>query len=407
VRLLPVKEDFEFRSPRSDIIAGLTVAVVALPLALAFGIASGLGAAAGITTAVIAGFLAALFGGSRVQVSGPTGAMTVVLIPIFHSFGANGVLLVGFLAGAVLLLFAIFRLGSHIHRIPTAVVEGFTAGIAVVIALQQVPFILGLPPTGEDKAWLQAVHLISGAKPNWTAIITAGVVCLSILAVARFVPKLPFALIAIVVVTVVAEVSNLPVDRIGTLPTSLGRLDCAFLQQSNWWQLIPSAIAVAALAALEALLSAKISDKLTGFSHDSNREVFGQSVANLVVPFFGGVPATAALARTAVNVRAHAHSRLAAMIHSIALAVAVLVAASLVGRIPLAALAGVLLATTIQMVNFKELRALASGHKLDAAVLLTTFLATVFIDLITAVIIGVLLSVLFRKTKLLSTSSID
>lgn len=386
--------------PVADLVAGLTVAIVALPLALAFGIGSGLGAGAGITSAIIAGALAAIFGGSRVQVSGPTGAMTVILIPIFHQAGANGVLLVGLMAGMLLLLFAIFRLGDHIHRLPTSVVEGFTAGIAIVITLQQLPFILGLPATKDDHLWQQSLHLIesASANPNWISILTAGLVATAILLVGKFAPRLPFALAAVICTTVIADLIGLDLQRIGSLPPTIGNMNFGFLIQSSWYSLIPSALAVALLAALESLLSAKIADKMTGQKHDSNREIFGQGIANLVTPFFGGVPATAALARTAVNVRSHAHSRLASIIHAATLAVAVLLISGLVERIPLAALAGVLIATTAHMIKPAELRKLANESKLDALLLWVTLIMTVATDLVTAVIVGLALSLLLRRT---------
>lgn len=400
--MLPNRVDFaQMREkPLADLVAGLTVAIVALPLALAFGIGSGLGAGAGITSAIFAGALAAIFGGSRVQVSGPTGAMTVILIPIFHSAGAKGVLLVGLMAGILLIIFASLKLGDHIHRLPTSLIEGFTAGIAVVIALQQLPFILGLPATHDDRIWQQALHLVNQAStaPNWPSILTALAVATAILLIGKFLPRLPFALVAVIIATVMADSLQLQLDRIGALPATVGTLNFEFLA-SPWFALIPSAIAVALLAALESLLSAKIADKMTGQHHDSNREIFGQGIANLVTPMFGGVPATAALARTAVNVRSHAHSRLASLIHAVTLAIAVLLISGLVSRIPLAALAGVLIATTSRMINPAELKKLTEESKNDAAVLWVTFFMTVATDLITAVIVGLLLSLLLRKTK--------
>lgn len=403
VRLLPVRADFEqmLERPTTDILAGITVALVALPLALAFGIGSGLGAASGITTAIIAGAVAALFGGSRVQVSGPTGAMTVILIPIFHSAGANGVLLVGAMAGIFLIIFALAKLGDHIHRLPTALIEGFTSGIAVVISLQQLPFILGLPATHEDRIWQQAAHLIAEAasRPNWTAIGVALSVGAVVLVIGKFLPRFPFALLAVLLATLIADFAELKLDRIGQIPAGIGLWQLQFLNQPNWFLLIPSALAVALLAALESLLSAKIADKASGWHHDSNREIFGQGLANLVVPFFGGVPATAALARTAVNLRSHAHSRLAALTHSIALALVALLLANYVAKIPLAALAGVLLATCVRMINVTELKTLTSESKLDAIVLWGTLVMTVATDLITAVIFGLLLSVALRRTR--------
>jgi SulP family sulfate permease len=381
VNLLPTKADLDdaLAAPLKNLLSGITVAIVALPLALAFGLASGMGAEAGITTAIIAGALAAIFGGSRLQVSGPTGAMTVVLVPIFKDFGASGVLFVGLVSGALLVLIALLKLGEHVHRLPTSLIEGFTAGIAVIITLQQFPYLTG---------WLQALFGLSV-----TALILTG---------QHFLPRVPFAFIFVILATVVADTVGLPLARIGELPSGVGHWDLGFLGQANWVQLIPSALAVTILAALESLLSAKVADRMRGGGehHDANKELFGQGIANLVVPFFGGVPATAALARTAVNVRAGATSKSSALIHSVVLAVVILAAAPLVARIPLAALAGVLLATTAHMVKPRELLSVARISWLDAIVMVATFIATVALNLISGVIIGLILALGLRKTKL-------
>jgi SulP family sulfate permease len=381
VNLLPTKADLDdaLAAPLKNLLSGITVAIVALPLALAFGLASGMGAEAGITTAIIAGALAAIFGGSRLQVSGPTGAMTVVLVPIFKDFGASGVLFVGLVSGALLVLIALLKLGEHVHRLPTSLIEGFTAGIAVIITLQQFPYLTG---------WLQALFGLSV-----TALILTG---------QHFLPRVPFAFIFVILATVVADSVGLPLARIGELPAGVGHWDLGFLGQANWVQLIPSALAVTILAALESLLSAKVADRMRGGGehHDANKELFGQGIANLVAPFFGGVPATAALARTAVNVRAGATSKSSALIHSVVLAVVILAAAPLVARIPLAALAGVLLATTAHMVKPRELLSVARISWLDAIVMVATFIATVALNLISGVIIGLILALGLRKTKL-------
>jgi SulP family sulfate permease len=404
--MLPTKADLTdaLRSPSRDLIAGIPVAIVALPLALAFGIASGLGAEAGLTTAIIAGALAAIFGGSRLQVSGPTGAMTVVLLPIVHQFGVTGVLLVGLMAGAILVVAAFAKVGEHVHRLPTSLIEGFTAGIAIVITLQQFPFIFGVPASDSEKVWAGAFETavlgLSSIQPQ--PILMALLVMAVILGFSNRWPKIPFSLIAVIISAIMTATLGLTVETIGELPARIGKLDLNFLNSDNYIALIPSAIAVAALAALESLLSAKVADKMRGGGekHDSNRELFGQGLANIAVPFFGGVPATAALARTAVNVRSNAQSKLAALSHSVILALVVLAFAPLVSQIPLAALAGVLLATTARMIKPRELIELAKETKLDALVLICTFIATVFIDLISAVIIGLAISLALRKTKL-------
>ena len=395
--LLPGTADWAAvkRHPGRDVVAGLTVAVVALPLALAFGIASGLGATAGLVTAVVAGALAAIFGGSNLQVSGPTGAMTVVLIPVVHQFGANGVLMVGMLAGIVLLIAAFTGLGRAARYLPAPVVEGFTAGIAVVIVLQQVPAILGVSGEG-DKAWASSFEAFQNylAHPTIASPLMALGVAALILIAARWRPGLPASLGVVVLATVIAKVAHLDVAQIGELPSGLPAPSMGFFDPALITALLPSALAVAALGALESLLSATVADGMTvGQQHEPDRELFGQGLANLAVPLFGGVPATAAIARTAVNVRAGAGSRLAALTHAAVLAVIVLAAAPLVGGIPLPALAGVLVATCVQMVEVGSLTAMAKATRADAAVLIVTFLITVAIDLITAVAVGVAIAV--------------
>ncbi|WP_405426609.1 SulP family inorganic anion transporter [Micromonospora sp. NBC_00617] len=392
--LLPGRADWAavHRSPRRDLLAGLTVAVVALPLALAFGVTSGLGAQAGLITAVIAGAVAAVFGGSNLQVSGPTGAMTVVLVPVVQQFGATGVLMVGAMAGLVLIALAVARLGRYVRYLPTPVLEGFTAGIAVVIALQQVPAALGVTDAHGEKVWAVAADAVARfvVHPRPAALAVALAVAALMLLGARWRPGLPFSLLGVAAVTVLAEVAPLDLVRIGALPQGLPAPSLGFLDLGALGVLLPSALAVAALAALESLLSATVADGMTvGERHDPDRELFGQGLANLAAPLFGGIPATAAIARTAVNVRAGAASKLAALTHALALAAIVLAAAPLVGRIPLAALAGVLLATTVRMVEAGSLWALARATRGDAIVLVLTFAVTVIWDLVTAVAVGV------------------
>ncbi|MEU5934760.1 SulP family inorganic anion transporter [Micromonospora sp. NPDC047187] len=392
--LLPGRADWAavHRSPRRDLLAGLTVAVVALPLALAFGVTSGLGAQAGLITAVIAGAVAAVFGGSNLQVSGPTGAMTVVLVPVVQQFGATGVLMVGAMAGLVLIALAVARLGRYVRYLPTPVLEGFTAGIAVVIALQQVPAALGVSDAHGEKVWAVAFDAVARfvVHPRPAALAVALAVAALMLLGARWRPGLPFSLLGVGAATVLAEVIPIDLIRIGALPQGLPAPSLSFLDLGALGVLLPSALAVAALAALESLLSATVADGMTvGERHDPDRELFGQGMANLAAPLFGGIPATAAIARTAVNVRAGAASKLAALTHAVALAAIVLAAAPLVGRIPLAALAGVLLATTVRMVEAGSLWALARATRGDAVVLVLTFAVTVIWDLVTAVAVGV------------------
>ncbi|WP_079170770.1 SulP family inorganic anion transporter [Streptomyces prasinopilosus] len=380
------------RNPRRDLLAGLTVAVVALPLALGFGVSSGLGAEAGLATAVVAGALAAVFGGSNLQVSGPTGAMTVVLVPIVADHGPAGVLTVGLMAGAILVALALLRAGGSMRYVPAPVVEGFTLGIACVIGLQQIPNALGVSvPEGERVlvvAW-RAFGEFTRA-PDWTAVALALSVAAVMLLGARRRPAVPFSLLAVIAATLVVQIGGPDgVRSIGELPSGLPAPSLAFLDAGALPGLVAPAVAVAALAALESLLSASVADGMTvGQRHDADRELFGQGVANLAAPLFGGVPATGAIARTAVNVRSGATSRLASLTHAAVLAVIVFAAAPLVSKIPLAALAGVLLATAVRMVEAGSLRAMARATRSDALILVLTAGATLVLDLVLAVVIG-------------------
>lgn len=393
--LLPRSADYRAMriAPQRDLIAGITIGVVALPLALAFGITSGLGAAAGLITAIVAGTVAAVFGGSNVQVSGPTGAMTVVLVPIVADYGGNGVLVVGLLAGLLLVVMAFAGLGRYVRFIPLPVIEGFTLGIAVIIALQQVPAALGVPAQGEQVV-LVAVDALRQwlAAPQWVPVIVAASVAglMIIAARLRIKPAVPVALIAVVAATILVQMTAPDIALIGTLPSTLPSPSLPAFTFSDLRILAAPAVAVAALAALESLLSATVADAMSvSQRHDPDRELFGQGLANVASPIFGGIPATAAIARTAVNVRTGAVSRLAAIVHAGVLLIVVLAVGPLVALIPLAALAGVLIATAMRMVEVSSLRVLLRSGRSDAAVLIVTFVATVALDLATAVILGI------------------
>ena len=392
--LLPQASDYTAmkRSPGRDLLAGVTVAIVALPLALGFGISSGLGAQAGLVTAIVAGFLAALFGGSNLQVSGPTGAMTVVLVPIVATHGPTGVLMVGMMAGLLLLALAWARGGQYMRYVPAPVIEGFTIGIAAVIALQQAPFVFGLPqPEGHNVTVIAAsLFMDFVADPNWTPLLMALGVAVVMLVGARWRPTLPFSLLAVVSATALVHLTPLSTPTIGALPLGLPAPSLDFVDPAAMSPLMGAAVAVAALAGLESLLSATVADGMrVDERHDPDRELFGQGVANLVTPLFGGVPATAAIARTAVNVRAGAGSRLAAISHAVVLALVVLAAAPLVGMVPLAALGGVLLATAVRMIEVGSVRAMMRSTRGDAAVLVLTAVATLALDLVMAVLLGI------------------
>lgn len=408
--LLPQRADLAAMSqrPRRDLIAGITVGIVALPLALAFGITSGLGATAGVTTAIVAGALAALFGGSRVQVSGPTGAMTVVLIPIVASYGAAGVLTVGAMAGLMLIVMAALRIGRFIRLIPLPVIEGFTLGIAIVIALQQVPYALGRQGTPES-ALAGAFHAVQSWLTDGSATapaLTFGVAAFMLLG-SRWRSTVPWSLVAVGLATLIAEVAALPTPRIGALPQSLPTPSLPEIAWVDLRILVVPALAVAALTALESLLSATVADSMSvGQRHDPDRELFGQGIANLGSSLFGGIPATAAIARTAVNVRAGAHSRLAAIVHAGALVLIITTVAPVVAKIPIAALAGVLIATTVRMADPAAMRRLIRVNRSEAAVFALTAVATVALDLVTAVILGLLVAGVLALRQMAASTSV-
>lgn len=387
--------------------AGFTVALVALPLAIAFGESSAMGAAAGITTAIIAGVVASVFGGSRFQVSGPTGAMTVVLIPLAAKYGPKGVLLAGLVAGVLLLLAGLLKLGRHIHKLPTSIIEGFSAGIAIVIALQQVGWALGVQGAKGERVYETAFasFLEWLNNPNWVPLAMALAVMLTVILALKKLPKLPASMLVLITATAVSQLFKLEVQAIPTITNPIGSLDIKFLgMEIGLFELLIAAVGIAALGALEALLSAKIADRMAGSkaTHDSDRELIGQGLANVAVPFFGGVPATAALARTAVNVKSGGTSRVSAVAHSVFLLVMVLTLMPLVNLIPLPALAGVLLATAFNMVKIHELKAIAKATPLDFALVILSLVITVFVDLVSALAIATALWLVLRKTKLAS-----
>jgi SulP family sulfate permease len=394
LRLLPRRSDYAEipRSWRYDLMAGITVGVVALPLALAFGVTSGLGAEAGLITAIVAGVVAAVFGGSNLQVSGPTGAMTVVLLPVVARHGVGAVMAVAVIAGLVITAMGLLGLGRAISYIPWPVVSGFTVGIATIIGLQQVPFALDVPkPDGENTALvaLKAVAL-AGHPRLISALALVALVVALMLVLPRIRRTLPASLIAVVLATVAAELLNLPVARIGAIPDAMPAFALPDLDPGTVSALLSSALAVAALGAIESLLSARVADGMTDTTKtDPDRELVGQGLANVASGLFGGMPATGAIARTAVNVRAGARTRLSSIVHSVVLIGVVLFGSGLVAAIPLPALAGVLIVTAFRMVEPRTVLAIWRTTRSDALVMAATALATVVFDLIVAVEIGI------------------
>lgn len=408
--LLPSREDYRGlrRSWRHDLLAGLTVGIVALPLALAFGVSSGVGAEAGLVTAIIAGLVAAVFGGSNVQVSGPTGAMVVVLAPIVAVHGVPAVATVALMAGVMVLAAGVLRLGRALSYLPWPVIEGFTAGIGIIIFLQQLPSALGAPVAGHSTNALLAAWQVLGEAAWPAALMPLGVVALVaaiMLAIGRWLPALPGSFVAIVVASLACGLLHLPLATIGELPNSLPAPALPSLDPALLASLAAPAAAVAALAAIESLLSARVAASLSNTGAlNADRELFGQGLASIAASFFGGMPATGAIARTAVNVRSGARTRVASITHAMLLLIVVVAAAGVVSQIPLAALAGVLMVTAARMVSVSTFRRVADSGRSSAAVFLVTAAVTVAFDLVVAVGIGIAVAAFFAL-RTLSRSS--
>lgn len=410
--LLPGRRDYAElpRSWRHDLLAGITVAIVALPLALGFGVASGIGAQAGLVTAIVAGIVAAVFGGSHLQVSGPTGAMTVVLIPVVAQVGPHGIVVVALLAGLLLIAAGAFRLGRYVHLLPWPVIEGFTIGIGLLIFLQQVPNALGVAAPDTHNTAVAAVRAaIDWSGADWSSLAVVVVVAAIMLVAPRVHPALPGSLVAIVAVSVAVVLSGWDVAPIGTIPASLPVPSLPSFAFDDLTRLASAAIAVAALAAIESLLSAKVADGLADGvpAHEPDRELVGQGAANVAVAFFGGMPATGAIARTAVNVRSGARTRVSAVVHGLVLIVVVIALAPLLGEVPLAALAGVLMVTAGRMIAAPAVLRVARASRSDALLLAVTAIATLAFDLVVAVIIGVVIAALLALRSVADATRID
>jgi len=383
---------------------------VALPLALAFGVSSGVGAEAGLITAVVAGFIAAVFGGSNVQVSGPTGAMVVVLAPVVAVYGPSAVVVVGLIAGFIVVAMGLLKLGRAVSFIPWPVIEGFTLGIAIIIFLQQVPAAVGSPDIQESTSALVNGYLsVVAANPAAVAWSIGAVVFVAAIMVVlpKFVKLIPGSIIAIVLVTVLAEVVAAPMARIGVLPSSLKAPAWPDFGSIEIGAMIAPAFAIAALAAIESLLSARVASSLgdTG-TFDPDRELFGQGLASVGSALFGGMPATGAIARTAVNIRSGGRTRVAAIVHAAVLLGVVYLATGPVSRIPLAALSGVLMVTAARMIPWRAMFSIIKSTKSDALIFVATAVITVGFDLIEAVIIGIVATAFFALRALVKSSGV-
>jgi SulP family sulfate permease len=390
---------------RADLIAGLTVAVVALPLAMALGIASGASPREGLVTAIVAGFLISALGGSRVQIGGPTGAFVVIVAGVVALHGFNGLLLATLMAGVMLIVAGYAGVGRLMRYVPMPVVTGFTAGIAVIIASGQVGDFLGLRagPVPVDFADKWGVYWRALPTFNAAAVGLGGATLGLIILLRRFVPRFPAYLIAIVGAAAAAALFNLPVETVGDrFPSMPSGLPMPHLPQVSFGlarEMMPSAFVIAFLAGIEALLSATVADGMTGRRHRSGQELVGMGVAN-IFSAFGGLPATGAIARTATNIRAGAKSPMAGMFHSLFLLTFILVAGKWLALVPMAALAAVLLMVAWGMSEYDRFIALARTDAGERGVLLLTFLLTVFVDLTVAIGVGVTLAALLFMRRM-------
>jgi len=395
-----------------DLLAGITVGLVALPLAMAFGIASGVTPQAGIYTAVVAGFLISALGGSRTQIGGPTGAFVVIIAGIVLRFGMSGLAMVTLMAGILLVVMGLTGFGAVVRFIPRMVIIGFTNGIAVLIASTQIKDFFGLKTGPVPSEFLPRIKLLVAhiATVNWAALwLGLGALAILIL-LPRFTKRVPASIIALLVCTGVAIVFHLPVETIGSkfggIPRGLPPFAIPDFHSEHILPLIPSAFTVAILAALESMLSAVVADGMTGDRHNSNVELVAQGVANIVSPMFGGIPATGAIARTATNIRSGARSPISGIVHALTLLLILLVAAPLASYIPLATLASVLFVVAYNMGEWHEVGAIFQLDATAISVWLVTFALTVFADLTVAVGIGLTLAALLYIHRIADTTTV-
>jgi len=396
----------------NDLLAGVIVGIVALPLAIAFAVASGVSPEKGLATAVVAGFLISFLGGSRVQIGGPTGAFIVVVAGIVGTYGIEGLAISTMMAGVILILFGLFRLGAVLKFIPRPLTVGFTSGIALVIFTTQVKDALGLHPE----------HLPSGFLPKWGAyfssldqvnpvavIITVATILITIYG-GRVFKRIPGSFLAILLITPVVALFHLPVHTIesvfgeiqGTISVHFPHLDWTNLQHY-----IQPALTIAMLGAIESLLSAVVADGMIGGHHRSNTELIAQGIANLASPLFGGIPATGAIARTATNVKNGGRTPLAGMIHAVTLLLIMLFFGKWAKLIPMSVLAGILMVVAYNMSEWRSFRSVLKGSKYDILVLLTVFFLTVLVDLTVAIEVGIVLSALLFMQRMGKLSSIE
>lgn len=413
-KLFDCWREYSRRKFFADLAAGITVGIVALPLAMAFGIASGVTPQAGIFTAVVAGFIISAFGGSRVQIGGPTGAFIVIVYGIIAQYGLANLLICTIMAGVILVIMGFARLGSVIKFIPLPVTLGFTNGIAVLIFSTQIKDFLGLKLTTVPSEFAAKMSALGGSLPT-TSFMTLGVALCSLLLIVfwpgKWAKAVPASIVAVILGTLAVTLFHLPIETIGSrfgdIPQGLPPFQIPEITWSHLGDLIRPATTIALLAAIESLLSAVVADGMIDDRHDSNQELIAQGIANIASPLFGGIPATGAIARTATNVRSGAESPISGMIHAATLLLILLVAAPLAKFIPLATLSAVLMMVAFNMGEWGEFRMLGKYPKSDAAVFLTTFGLTVVFDLTIAVEIGMILAAFLFIRRISETTKVS
>ncbi len=379
---------------QQDLLAGLTVAAVALPLALAFGVASGASAAAGLVTAILAGFIMGLLGGAPYQISGPTGAMSAVLIVLVSRYGLEGIWVAGLLSGALLLVIGLLRLGRFIAFIPAPVISGFTSGIALIIFIGQIDNLLGIQTPATETTAQKFIGYFNGGFTLDSRALILGLVVIGMMV---FMPKkwnarFPASLLGIILATLLNYALSWSVTVIGLIPQTLfleQRLSIANIPFNNLADFIAPILTITALGAVESLLAGAVGSNMTGIRLQANQELIAQGVGNMIIPFFGGVPATAAIARSSVGIKSGGQTRLVSIIHAIGLLLSMFLLAPFMARIPLAALAGVLMVTAVRMNEWDAIKFIfGKRFKTDMIAFTITMLATIVLDLTQAILIG-------------------
>ena len=404
-KILTTIRDYSPRLLAADALAGVTVALVALPLSIAIAIASGAPPAAGLMTAVVAGFVISALGGSRVQIGGPTGAFIVIVYGVIHDHGMNGLLVATLMAGGILFVAGLLRAGKLIRHVPEPVIEGFTIGIAIVIAVSQLKDLAGMTGAALPADFLPKLEGLWSMRATIDRpSVAIGIGCVAaILVLRRLAPKFPWLVLVVALASVAAAVGFPSVEtvaaRYGALPNAVPMPQFPAISVALLIELLPSALTIAFLAGIESLLSAIVADRMIGGAHRSNAELVAQGVANLASPLFGGLPATGAIARTATNVNAGGRTPVAGMIHAIIILLAMMVAAPMAGALALPALAGLLIVTAWTMSEPHRWQDRLRLPKADLALLLLTAALTVLADLTVAIALGTLIGVVLRLTR--------